>query len=165
MARRNKVAVCVEALGTIDLPASRAKAYELVRAHPGKTGLELERICGERLVQRRLSELEALGLLRCLDPRPCSVSGRRAHPYVLAENPAAADLRAKRETAADLRRKLDACRKEVRYLADRLLESQAEASVLRAALAATVETCEEFEARMARDFPHPWRNHPAFRNG
>lgn len=90
--RRNKVAISVEALGTVNLSKSRADAYEAVRLFPAQTALELEEITGTRLIQRRLSELEELGLLICAAPRVCVVSGRRAHTYSI--NPKALRVKA-----------------------------------------------------------------------
>ena len=123
MSRRNKVAVSVEALGTVNLPRSRADAYEAVRAHPGCTARELERITGTRLIQRRLTELEEAGLLLTGEPRTCCVTSRRAHVYRVSPNPAAAPYK-RRETVADVKRQLAACKEEVRYLAARLQEER-----------------------------------------
>lgn len=128
--RRNKVAISVEALGTVNLPKSRADAYEAVRCFPAQTALELEEITGTRLIQRRLSELEELGLLVCGEPRVCVVSGRRAHTYSINPNPRAPGERRKRETAADVRRALNSCKEEVRYLAGRLAQVAAERDAL-----------------------------------
>lgn len=128
--RRNKVAVSVEALGTVNLPKSRADAYEAVRCFPGQTALELEEITGTRLIQRRLSELEEAGLLVCGEPRVCVVSGRRAHTYSVNANPRTPGERRKRETVADVRRLLESCKTEVRYLASRLAQVSAERDVL-----------------------------------
>lgn len=86
--RRNKVAISVKALGTVNLPKSRADAYEAVRCFPAQTALELEEITGTRLIQRRLSELEELGLLVCGEPRICVVSGRKAHTVQHQPQPA-----------------------------------------------------------------------------
>ena len=128
--RRNKVAVSIEALGTVDLSRSRAEAYEAVRQYPAQTALELEEITGTRLIQRRLSELEELGLLVCGEPRVCVVSGRRAHTYSVNPNPRAPGDRPRRETVADVRRSLSSCKEEVRYLAGRLAQVAAERDAL-----------------------------------
>ena len=128
--RRDKVAISVEALGTVNLPKSRADAYEAVRCFPAQTALELEEITGTRLIQRRLSELEELGLLVCGEPRVCVVSGRRAHTYSVNPNPRAPGERRKRETVADVRRLLDSCKAEVGYLAGRLAQVAAERDAL-----------------------------------
>ena len=132
--RRDKVAISVEALGTVNMPKSRADAYEAVRCFPAQTALELEEITGTRLIQRRLSELEELGLLICGEPRVCVVSGRRAHTYSVNPNPRAPGERRKRETVADVRRSLNSCKEEVRYLASRLAQVAAERDVLVAQL-------------------------------
>lgn len=128
--RRNKVAISVEALGTINLPKSRADAYEAVRCFPAQTALELEEITGTRLIQRRLSELEEAGLLLCGEPRICVVSGRKAHTYSVNPNPRAPGEQRKRETVADVRRSLSSCKEEVRYLAGRLAQVAAERDAL-----------------------------------
>lgn len=124
--RRDKVAISVEALGTVNMPKSRAEAYEAVRCFPAQTALELEEITGTRLIQRRLSELEGLGLLVCGEPRVCVVSGRRAHTYSVNPNPRMPGERRRRETVSEVRRSLDSCKEEVRYLAGRLAQVAAE---------------------------------------
>ena len=124
------MAVSVEALGTVNLPKSRADAYEAVRQYPAQTALELEEITGTRLIQRRLSELEEDGLLLCGEPRVCVVSGRRAHTYSVNPNPRAPGDRSRRETVADVRRSLNSCKAEVRYLATRLAQVGAQRDAL-----------------------------------
>jgi len=128
--RRPKMTVSVEALGTVNLRQSQAEVYELVRSHPDRTARELEEESRIRGVWRRTSELEDLGLVIAGEPRVCCVSGRRAHTFRVHPNPAAAAYPQKRETAADVRRQLEACKAEVRYLAARLREESAARSVV-----------------------------------
>lgn len=73
------------------LPRARAEAYRAVCATPGKTGRELELQHGLRHVNKRLVELERLGLVRVapLHVR-CSVTGFEAFswlPVDLTETP------------------------------------------------------------------------------
>lgn len=157
--RRNKVAISVKALGTVNLPKSRADAYEAVRCFPAQTALELEEITGTRLIQRRLSELEELGLLVCGEPRICVVSGRKAHTYSINPNPRSPGEGRKRETVAEVRRSLNSCKEEVRYLAGRLAQVAAE----RDALMAQVEDLRRAVHRQALELGA--REMPVWREG
>lgn len=59
-------------------------AARCVRQSPGKTQRELGAIycpTDPRRIGRRLAECEALGVVRRGEPRPCSVSGRRAETW------------------------------------------------------------------------------------
>jgi hypothetical protein len=131
---RGKRAVSIAALGTVNLPARQAEVYEFVRAHPYHTALELENMSGYRRIGCRLAELERAGLLRVLDPRPDHHTGRNAHVWVAECDPRLAEPRKPRETARELRRHLDSCKEEVRYLAARLAEMTAQRDALHAQL-------------------------------
>lgn len=65
------------------LPRARAEAYRAVCSTPGKTGRELEQHHGLRHVNKRLVELERLGLVRVapLHVR-CSVTGFEAFSWL-----------------------------------------------------------------------------------
>lgn len=61
------------------LSALRRHAYELVREHPGLIARELSEIAGHadpRTLNRRLGEVEEMGLIRRGESRPCAVTGR-----------------------------------------------------------------------------------------
>lgn len=131
---RGKRAVSIAALGTVDLPARQAEVYEFVKAHPYHTALELENMSGYRRIGCRLAELERAGLLRVLDPRPDQHTGRNAHVWAAECDPRLAQPRKPRETARELRRCLDSCKEEVRYLATRLAEMTAQRDALHAQL-------------------------------
>lgn len=134
MSARGKRAVSIAALGTVDLPARQAEVYEFVREHPYHTALELENMSGYRRIGCRLAELEHAGLLRALDPRPDFHTKRNAHVWVAECDPRLTQPRKPRETAKELRRNLDSCKEEVRYLAARLSEVAAQRDALYAQL-------------------------------
>ncbi len=133
---KSKRAVSVAALGTINMAERQAEAYEAVRRHPGKTARELEALVGQCGVWRRLSELEALGLLVAGEPRTCSVTGRPATPWRASDCPMYASPRRRRPTARELQLMLDAARASVEYLARRLQEESARRMAAESALAA-----------------------------
>lgn len=134
MSVRGKRAVSIAALGTVNLPARQAEVYEFVRTHPYHTALELERLSGYRRIGCRLAELERAGLLRVLDPRPDQHTGRNAHVWAAECDPRLAQPRQPRETARELRRHLNSCKEEIRYLAARLAEMTAQRDALHAQL-------------------------------
>lgn len=75
-------------LGALDVAGRLGElqlfALEAVRRHPGSTASELaeaEGIGDPRRINRRLGELETLGLLTRGRGRPCRVTGRTAAPW------------------------------------------------------------------------------------
>jgi hypothetical protein len=132
--RRDKRAVSIEALGTVDLPACQAEAYEALRARPGLTARELEEYTGQRGVWRRLSELEGFGLVSAGEPRVCRVTGRRATPWMVEAAPKVAPPKARRVSAGELQRQVDAMKAAVDYMAKRLKEESARRKATESAL-------------------------------
>lgn len=64
-----------------DLAGSQRLALSLVRAYPGRTASELAEIAARRdtrAIPRRLSELQASGLIEGRESTPCSLTRRRA---------------------------------------------------------------------------------------
>jgi predicted transcriptional regulator len=64
-----------------NLPEARQHALDAVRQYPGFTSNELAQKAGDgdpRKINRRLAELERVGLVQRDPPRVCSISGRRA---------------------------------------------------------------------------------------
>ena len=132
--RRGKRAVSLEALGAVDLPARQAEAYESLRARPGLTARELEEYTGQRGVWRRLSELEDLGLVSAGEPRACRVTGRRATPWMVEAAPRVVPPKARRVSAGELQRQVDAMKAAVDYMAKRLQEESARRKATESAL-------------------------------
>lgn len=63
------------------LKKAQGDALRWVREHPGRTATELAHAVGvfdPRVLNRRLPELERLGLVKRGEPRPCRVTSRRA---------------------------------------------------------------------------------------
>ena len=63
------------------LKAAQGDALRWVRQHPGHTATELAHAVGvfdPRVLNRRLPELEQMGLVIRCEARPCRVTGRRA---------------------------------------------------------------------------------------
>ena len=62
------------------------EALQSCRAHPGMTATEMARARGwddPRVINRRLGELERLGMVRAGEPRSCAVTGRRAMTWAV----------------------------------------------------------------------------------
>jgi hypothetical protein len=78
--------------GAVDAALSLAKlqrdALEIVKRHPGMTSTEMadaEGMFDPRKINRRLGELETLGLVDRCEPRPCKITGRLAATWKPAE--------------------------------------------------------------------------------
>ena len=70
------------------LSALRKRAFDLIKANPGKIARELSDIANdrdERKIGRRLNELEELGLIRRGEERKCAVTGRYCATWYLTE--------------------------------------------------------------------------------
>ncbi len=64
------------------------RCVDLVTLYPGKTAAELSQAAGDRdprKVNRRLAEVERKGLVIRGEPRPCTLTGRRAHTWLPKE--------------------------------------------------------------------------------
>jgi hypothetical protein len=110
-------AISVAALGTVDLPARRADAYEAVAAYPCRTALELEALTGHRRISSRLLELEDAALVEACGERRDEKTGRHASVWRVVENPRAVEPRQRRASAVELRRQLETERR-LRQLAE-----------------------------------------------
>lgn len=60
------------------LSARRLETYQGLFEHGPMTARELDRLLGRTGLWKRCSELEAVGLVRAVETRPCSVTGQAA---------------------------------------------------------------------------------------
>lgn len=68
------------------LKAKQAFAYNLITRYPLRTARELEQLCGDPSVHKRLTELESRGIVFADEPRACSLTGRNAVVWRLRQD-------------------------------------------------------------------------------
>lgn len=112
MGRRERRQVSILALGTVDLPARQADAYEAVRSFPLRTALQLEELTGYKSLRPRLLELEAAGVVaRTQHAVRDERTNRYAHQWFLPETPVVAPSVKRRTPKA-----VELLEREVRHL-------------------------------------------------